>query len=188
MLFEARTKMNTTRYAHFSRLVGMTQNEHHPKIYTYTDRHFKHRYPPLVHQTIRTHTPFGHMVGRPVDHSAGQISTPLVKDELLIRHMKVSYPDSFFTDYNITKENLTIPNVKNLLLDELYNVTNASSNIKSSFPDEWSVLRAYHANRNGEPSLVNATSNLTTFSNTLYNATVLSYLKREELERWMKLW
>ena len=189
ILFEARTKMNTTRFSHFCRLTGMTPNEYYPHILTKTDRYQRQRYPPLLHQTIRTHTPFGHMVDRPVDHIAGQVSTPLVDRDLFLQHVKVSYPDDFFTDNNLYRNNITTDALNSAHLNAMYTqVQGNNTNAIQSYKNEWDVIQAYYHTSNEETTLVNATVDLESLFFKAQNLTIYKHLNQELVQRWLKLW
>ena len=168
MLHEAQTKYNTTRYALYSRLSGMTKNEYHPHYSTTADRYFRNRYPPLFHETIRNHSSFTHMADRPVDLAAGTLSSPIVRDDLWLQHIKVSYPDSFFTDLGITRENITIHNLQSTVISSLGDLlvdleTSNQTSFLSQFRGEWEAIRNYNlltGNSNFSSTLVNSTNEL----------------------------
>ena len=190
MLYEAKTKYNTTKYALFQRLVGMTPNQSSPYYQTYTDRHERHRNVPLIHQTIRTHTPFGHMIDRPIDIAAGQLSAPIVRDDLFLQHVKVSYPDSFFDRLEITRENITLANLRTNTFYELENINQnlTDTTLLNTYKDEWNVIHALSTVGLEETDLVSNATATSTLEIADYTKTVFKYRKQKEIERWWKIW
>lgn len=189
ILLDAKTKLNTTRYALYSRLTGMTQNESYPHFQTTADRYMRNRYPPLSHTAIRTHSSFSHMVERPVDLAAGQLSSPIVREDLWLQHVKVSYPDDFFVDIGVTRENVTIEDLQSYTLtilgDQLGNSTS------QQYQTEWDVIRDYNiltGNPNVSTDLVNGTSELIQMDLDKRARNLFLYRKKDAIESWWRIW
>jgi len=168
----------------------MTPNQSSPYYQTYTDRHERHRNVPLIHQTIRTHTPFGHMIDRPIDIAAGQFSAPIVRDDLFLKHVKTSYPDSFFDRLEITRENITLTDLRANTFYELENINQSltDTTLLNTYKDEWNVIHALTTVGLEETDLVSNATATSTLEIADYNKTVFKYRKQKEIERWWKIW
>lgn len=182
LLDDSKSKLNTTRYSVYSRLTKMTPNQYYPHYSTYTDRYYSHRYPAMNHTAVRTHSPFSHMVDRPVDLGV-KLSSPAIRPDLWLQHIRVSYPDSFFTSIGVSRDNLTLTSYENATIHTLSTV-NVSTQLQSIFSHEWNAIQLYTS----IPNLVISTPELYTLSNEITQRNLFIHSNRDDIEMFLKTW
>ena len=199
ILLDMKTKLNTTRYALVSRLMGMRKEQNHPHTYTYTDRQMNVKHPKLLHTAVRTHSALGLMVDRPVDIGIKQ-SSPVVRDDLLVQHLKMTKPESFFTGLGTTKSDFDLNQYYIILLSELNSLYNTLSSLSANSDiqtilnqnsDLWNIITMYADLKAQNVDTVPAGSLTTVIEETeLKNNAKTAFIqrKRDELQVFWKLW
>jgi hypothetical protein len=133
------------------------------------------------------------MVDRPVDITAGTLSEPTVRPDLWLQHIKVTYPDSFFTDLGITRENITLNDIYDEIIQTLESIRQdipVSSPLYIKYKHEWDAIQNYNI-VNGyvsESTLVDTSAPLANLTSDLRSRDLFLFRNKTDIEHFLKIW